>query len=198
MDNTKLSHNNILRSPTTVSKKIVLKRKCSTTSPTNTEVKILKNSTEKNTEVASANLVKRSERHPITVDCNVKRSESKDTKAISDLTMEERLELRAKKFGLNTNLKSTDGKISSVTNISQDKQLDILKKRAERFGCVTSKNLAKIDAEEKLLKRKERFGEITTNNTSLSTNANHWAEKAAKRLERFKTTPAIPNITTIN
>ncbi|CAD6995831.1 unnamed protein product [Ceratitis capitata] len=157
-----------------------------------------------------------SERNPITVsDITIKEvsnTKAKNTgagdaasgKKVVTLTQMERLELRAKKFGIDSNStkKTTTPTTKPASNkkliiepiVNDAKQIEMLKKRAERFGCVVSSKMAKIDAAEKLLKRKERFGAgkaaaITASATAGTANTNDvWAEKARARLERFKST----------
>lgn len=133
---------------------------------------------------------------------------------LSQLTMKERLEMRAKKFGApvtgeaaklaraerfgveaNVNVPKKTGNLV-VDNIKPN--LDVLKKRAERFGGSVSNAMVKIEQNEKLLKRQERFGDsaastisgtVTTTKTPIATQAaDSYAEKAKLRLERFKTT----------
>ncbi|KAM7363807.1 uncharacterized protein ACRADG_000571 [Cochliomyia hominivorax] len=207
----------ILESPTATNKKVILKRKSSINNSGNTlEVN---STTKENTEPSPAKASKMSERNPITMGDD-KKSEGNQTvaatKKLKELTMQERLELRAKKFGLETSKTTTipataamtakekNAAISVAPVVSSEKQVELLKKRAERFGCVTSTNLAKLDAEERLLKRKQRFGgaDVTankeaenkkTNTTAVTSETkDEWAEKARKRLERFKgqSTPA--------
>lgn len=134
---------------------------------------------------------------------------------LSQLTAKERLELRAKKFGApiaaeslkaarserfgltpvttsatvaktetNTNSSNKNGSSSVVSNV------DVLKKRAERFGGSVSKVMNKIENLEKLQKRSERFGKSDENKAAVSSVAtsDQMAEKARQRLERFKTT----------
>ncbi|XP_065355095.1 uncharacterized protein LOC135949452 [Calliphora vicina] len=207
----------ILESPTTTTKKIILKRKSSLNSGTTLEASAI--TTKENTEPSPAKAVKMSERNPITMG-EEKKDDSEQagaaaTKKVKELTMQERLELRAKKFGIEAKAtaapaaaaamtaKEKNAAISVAPVVSSEKQVELLKKRAERFGCVTSTNLAKLDAEERLLKRKQRFGgevdsatktKVAENNTISSTttastdntNNDEWAEKARKRLERFK------------
>ncbi|XP_026464577.1 calcitonin gene-related peptide type 1 receptor-like [Ctenocephalides felis] len=73
----------------------------------------------------------------------------------------------------------------------RDATLEVLKKRAERFGSSVSKKLSEAEAKEKLEKRKERFGSIqNTNVTTSSTDVKIKptmtnAEKAQLRLKRF-------------
>lgn len=218
-----LMDDDILESPTTTTKKIVLKRKSSINSGTLLEAST---TTKENTEPSPAKTVKMSERNPITMG-EAKKEETDEagvaaTKKLKELTMMERLELRAKKFGLEAKAAAADATISEKEKnaaisvapvVSSEKQVELLKKRAERFGCVTSTNLAKLDAEEKLLKRKQRFGgeiksssDATDNKTTTtitSGTSDEWAEKARKRLERFKASTATtvsvdaPAITTV-
>ncbi|XP_055323890.1 SAP domain-containing ribonucleoprotein-like [Sitodiplosis mosellana] len=138
---------------------------------------------------------------------------------LSELTMKERMELRAKKFGaaptgdaaklaraerfgITTNTApttKTDSKNGSLTIIKTAPDVELLKKRAERFGGSVSNTMVTIEQKEKLLKRQERFGAASTavsgtEKTTMTTNpsttqaASDYAEKAKLRLERFKTT----------
>ncbi|XP_037807356.1 myocardin-related transcription factor B [Lucilia sericata] len=203
----------ILESPTTTTKKIILKRKSSFNSG-GTTLETNASTTKENTEPSPAKAVKMSERNPITMgeDKKLDNEQAGVTKKVKELTMQERLELRAKKFGLETKTptitaKEKNAAISVAPVVSSEKQVELLKKRAERFGCVTSTNLAKLDAEERLLKRKQRFGgevdsatkakvaennTITTTGTATSNENDEWAEKARKRLERFKGSSTTP------
>uniref|UniRef100_A0A1A9ZZZ5 SAP domain-containing protein n=1 Tax=Glossina pallidipes TaxID=7398 RepID=A0A1A9ZZZ5_GLOPL len=208
-------------------KKIVLKRKNSiTTNPTteSTETKVSTLTTSKENNEHSVNKVmKMSERNPITMISvnNKKNNDNKIIKKVGELSMQERLELRAKKFGLNVSTAEDTGtskdveiqgtkRVTTIASkpavVNDEKQLELLKKRAERFGCVISTNLAKVDAQEKLLKRKERFGAetIIADAKAKTTNINNitkdeWAERARKRMERFKTNASTNNnVTNIN
>lgn len=180
-----LAEDEILESPTTTAKKIVLKRKISINSGSNDST----TTTKENTEPTAAKTIKASERNPITVGD----SGTSTTKKFSEMTMQERLELRAKKFGISTNptpttttsSASSDKAISQAPVVSSEKQVELLKKRAERFGCVTSTNLAKLDAEERRLKRMQRFGGEKQQTPASNPSSDEWAEKARKRLERF-------------
>lgn len=195
----------------TQAKKVVLKRKLlqsvsltdSESQKTCTESKVLKLTDEKSdqntSESASSN----------------GGAESGVVK-LSQLTMKERLELRAKKFGAAptgevakiaraerfgiTRITATSSDGGSITTSKIAPDVDLLKKRAERFGGSVSNTMVTIEQKEKLQKRQARFGaaaasvatvsgetkEITTPvNTGA---ANDYAEKAKLRLERFKTT----------
>lgn len=128
---------------------------------------------------------------------------------LTELTMKERLELRAKKFGAAPTVDAlkqaraerfgiaadtkTAAKSDSGTGqiASAPVSVDVLKKRAERFGGSVSTVMSKIENKEKLLKRQERFGAgaADTNATTSADPkvASEYAEKAKQRLERFKT-----------
>lgn len=159
---------------------------------------------------------------------------------LSQLTMKERLELRAKKFGAAPSAdalkmaraerfglaasttpstastvapasaaqpsKVTPAVSSSAITKSPAADVDILKKRAERFGGSVSGVMVTIENKEKLLKRQERFGAsaatATATATAIATSTvpavasttqvkapvnDEYAEKAKLRLERFKT-----------
>ncbi|WAQ93682.1 hypothetical protein MAR_006153 [Mya arenaria] len=78
----------------------------------------------------------------------------------------------------NTEDKEATTKPISTSLTPAEADVDVLKKRAERFGQVLSSSLSKVDEDERIRKRKERFGEITTatNNTpkiaKITVNAN--------------------------
>lgn len=213
-DKDSVIEDDILESPTIATKKVVLKRKSSINSGIVLETS---NTTKENTEPSPPKERKMSERNPITMGDDEQAGKA-PTKKLKELSMQERLEMRAKKFGIESKPQATatvmtakekNAAISVAPVVSSEKQVELLKKRAERFGCVTSTNLAKLDAEERLLKRKQRFGgnietsvkstEDAGNNTSstavkVTPAANdEWAEKARKRLERFKanSTPTV-------
>lgn len=133
-------------------------------------------------------------------------------KKIIKLTSESRIEMRAKKFGaesaavttdrkearaarfgitpiVSTPATPTNNKIASVAPVS----LEVLKKRAERFGTVTAPAVKSTQLDEKLQKRQERFGSVAitapsaTASTPTATGTSDYAEKARLRAERFKT-----------
>jgi len=136
-----------------------------------------------------------------TVKKTVTEEENKDDKdskviKISALTPEERLALRAKKFGV-TPAPDVDSKKEaraarfgiSVNTSSNNKisttvgtDVDVLKKRAERFGVTVATELKKVNNQDALEKRKMRFG--MSNGTGNGNTAQD--EKAKARLERFK------------
>ncbi|XP_034191396.2 SAP domain-containing ribonucleoprotein isoform X3 [Osmia lignaria lignaria] len=69
---------------------------------------------------------------------------------LSELGVKERLEMRAKKFGLPL---SEAAKKEHTT-------YEVLKKRAERFGTSVSTLMEKAELEARIEKRKARFGEV--------------------------------------
>nr|CAD7435276.1 unnamed protein product [Timema monikensis] len=118
---------------------------------------------------------------------------------ISALTVKERLEMRAQKFGVSL---SVDAKkearaarfgiqSSSISSTNGSTSVDTLKKRAERFGTSVSSVLTKVDDEEKLKKRQQRFGLVeppnktSTTPSSVST-VSASDDKKKLRAERFK------------
>lgn len=130
---------------------------------------------------------------------------------ISELTAKDRLELRAKKFAgsdapsavaaPSDRLQARAARFGITTStekeatkaVTSSVSLEVLKKRAERFGTVLVPELKKHEWEEKAQKRAERFGgsekvPITGPATTAITGSAEMAEKALKRLERFKQT----------
>ncbi|XP_060517734.1 SAP domain-containing ribonucleoprotein [Cylas formicarius] len=115
---------------------------------------------------------------------------------LSELSVKERLEMRAKKFGvtaLSDNAKKLvraerfgNNSVSVLSDspsikLSDNTNLDVLKQRAARFGGSVSSVMSDLETQEKLEKRKERFG------AGLGSNGTSDVEKAkAARLERFK------------
>ncbi|XP_058453972.1 SAP domain-containing ribonucleoprotein [Malaya genurostris] len=127
---------------------------------------------------------------------------------LSQMTAQERLEMRAKKFGAQTT-ESSDSKLqaraarfglgsagSSTTSTNSLISLDALKRRAERFGGSVSNKVTKLELDEKLQKRQARFGEAATASkltatgkvaiTATSSTTTDYSERARLRLERFK------------
>lgn len=97
---------------------------------------------------------------------------------LTELSAQERLEMRAKKFGAQANetpdskLQARAARFGLTSSSSTDSSsggaatkpasalvgVDALKKRAERFGVSVSDKMTKIEQDEKLVKRQERFG----------------------------------------
>lgn len=133
---------------------------------------------------------------------------SKKAVKLTELTAQDRLDMRAKKFGsemstpLSGNKALSDKKASraerfgitttdktaavskKITNDVAPASLDLLKKRAERFGTVQAPELKKTEQSEKLQKREIRFGSAAAEPNKSSAD---YAEKARLRAERFKT-----------
>ncbi|XP_067005865.2 uncharacterized protein [Anabrus simplex] len=133
-------------------------------------------------------------------------SEAQEKKIIkiSALSMKERLEMRAKKFGVTLSVDAKKearaarfGTSASASSGNVSTNLDVLKKRAERFGTSVSSVMSKIELDEKLKKRQERFGVVqpsatkkvsTTSTTSASAVPvnSSLEEKKRQRAARFK------------
>lgn len=112
-------------------------------------------------------------------------SVNENTTTTSSLDGEDKLMTRAARFGItapNTTVATSKSSITAPTTVSEV----VLKKRAERFGAISS-DVKKLELDEKLQKRKERFG-MAEKVTLTSAAATEQAEKARLRLERFKTT----------
>lgn len=242
-------------------KKIILKRKLNITGPADTsastndlvspteeallspnkvaKVAITAPSANDTTTSSSVTVIK-----PAATSVETENDEGSEKKVVklSALTAKERLELRAKKFGVpiapesaklarserfgstavtapadsTPAVATSAAKNNSANTIKANKEpatVDLLKKRAERFGGSVSKEMTKIENSEKLKKRNERFGatKTTTQVTVEATKAaavtatttpttatttpvvvtsaakDEFAEKARLRLERFKT-----------
>lgn len=124
--------------------------------------------------------------------------DKKSAVKLSQLSVKERIEMRAKKFGIAApvagdavklaraerfGLSSTEGD-KNGTSSSASVSVDVLKKRAERFGGSVSKVMNKIENLEKLQKRQERFGNAASSTNKSLTSKEH-DEKARLRAERF-------------
>lgn len=168
-------------------KKISLKRNLSVPKPVLPETTNTPTEEDKSKSISSTN------------GSNDDNSDEPDKKVVKlhILTAEERLKLRAEKFGASaatsTDVVSDDKKLAraarfgitstsssstSIKSSAPDVSVEVLKKRAERFGASTAPKLNAIELDEKLKKRQERFG------ASLPSDQ---AEKAKLRAERFKT-----------
>lgn len=194
-------------------KKVILKRKLITTISVNDSDDTKSETASPSTEATASKCPKLDDDDADATNGN---GGDKTVVKLSELTMKDRLELRAKKFGAAPSVDAlkqaraerfgipADAKAADKTDGSTGKiasapvSVDVLKKRAERFGGSVSKVMNKIENKEKLLKRQERFGAGTTNTnaTAVATAAavaadpkaaGEYAEKAKLRLERFKT-----------
>lgn len=139
-------------------------------------------------------------------------TEATDKKLVklSEVSAKERLEMRAKKFGTpiapeamkmarseRFGIKSADPNkmltgAKAVITTNNPQTVEILKKRAERFGGSVSKEMNKIENLEKLQKRQARFGGKAATPATVKVSAEasaEFAEKARLRLDRFK--PAV-------
>merc|ERR1712113_1259467 len=97
---------------------------------------------------------------------------------------------RAAKFGDMLGKQQGVGKISSA---GSEVDVDLLKKRADRFGTATSTALKKAEVSEAIKRRQERFGVITADEpkpkkVTLNSGINSVVmdEKMKARMERFK------------
>ncbi|XP_030767970.1 SAP domain-containing ribonucleoprotein [Sitophilus oryzae] len=129
---------------------------------------------------------------------NGQQIEDKKVIKFSELSAKERLEMRAKKFGVTAlsddakkivraerfGANPTDFSASSIKSGNKEADVDVLKQRAARFGVSVSSVMSDLEKQEKMEKRKQRFGVITA--TSNNTIKDSEAAKIA-RLERFKT-----------
>lgn len=226
-------------------KKVVLKRKLLMSVSTESESSKSISGSSSTTAATDSKVMKLSESTtPTSADEKANPSNDSNGNAdgnvvkLSQLSMKERLEMRAKKFGAAMSgdvaklaraerfglpeAKASDtpgggsgagagtggsgGGAVATAKIAVD--VELLKKRAERFGGSVSNTMVKIEMNEKLLKRQERFGAgaaaaapaggaATTITTTVSGKveakpistqaASDYAEKAKLRLERFKT-----------
>jgi len=187
-------------------KKIVLKRNNSqqhlttqATTPTTTSKENAAPKAEASNSASEADeKTTKTQRKPIVVGGT--ESDDKDaikgaSKKLVELSAKERLELRAKKFGISVDANAsaaaaaaaaaTTTAASPVVNKSSsasikanngnketdEQQKEALKRRAERFGCVVpeknAKTMSTVNAvDEKLQKRKERFGGAASTDVS--------------------------------
>ncbi|XP_030373947.1 uncharacterized protein LOC115623642 [Scaptodrosophila lebanonensis] len=144
-------------------------------------------------------------RKPIVAGASVAKdtdSTNSSEKKLTELTAQERLELRAKKFGITSGATAASTNVNKSSSASivankgnketEEQQREALKRRAERFGCVVPDKTPKTAVDERLQKRKERFGVVISTDSKTGTSTNSagsiYAEKARARLERFKAT----------
>lgn len=180
----------------TPGKKIVLKRNNSQPSATTLTAGTAPLSKENAAPEAEANKdstsqaeesTTKTQRKPIVIGGGAASAEKDATrgadKKLNQLSIQERLELRAKKFGIPINPKAATApatgaaaaappavnksssasiKANKGNKETEEQQKEALKRRAERFGCVVPEKNAKTLADERLLKRKERFGGAAT------------------------------------
>ncbi|KAM3617261.1 uncharacterized protein V6R79_004041 [Siganus canaliculatus] len=124
-----------------------------------------------------------------------KAAETKVVKVTPALSATERLQKRAERFNLPATAESKKAERAArfglpaeasspspgaVANSKTAVNVDLLKKRAERFGMNVSSASLKMEADEKMQKRKERFGALTNAGAAGDVEA-----KKLKRAERF-------------
>lgn len=122
------------------------------------------------------------------------KDEEKKVVKLSELTAKERLEMRAKKFGVTITgdakkaaraerfgAAGNNTETQSSSTVSATPNLDTLKQRAERFGLPATTAISNLDKEERLKRRQERFGTAPANGTADTS-------KLQQRLDRFKQT----------
>lgn len=91
---------------------------------------------------------------------------------LSELSMQERLEMRKRKFGMplsesakklaraaRFNMSDNSSSAGSIKG-PENTSYETLKKRKERFGCSVSSVMEKAELQERIEKRKARFGEV--------------------------------------
>ncbi|XP_062401944.1 SAP domain-containing ribonucleoprotein [Sardina pilchardus] len=98
-------------------------------------------------------------------------------------TAENKKAARAARFGLpaTASASSEGASISAKTPVS----VEVLKKRAERFGMNVSSISKKVEEDEKLKKRKERFGAVLAGAGAGAEGSEDAEAKKRKRAERF-------------
>lgn len=102
---------------------------------------------------------------------------------LSELSTKERLEMRAKKFGVplseaakkearlaRFNVNNQNNKSAASIKTPVNTTYEVLKKRAERFGSSVSTLMEKAELAERLEKRKARFGEVDSSESKVSKN----------------------------
>lgn len=106
---------------------------------------------------------------------NIIEAEKIDDKKViklSQLSAKDRLEMRAKKFGVPLTIDARRvvraerfgiGGASQSISLNNSPNVDVLKQRAERFGTNVSSVITKLDNDERLKRRQERFGVVVAN-----------------------------------
>ncbi|XP_076223828.1 SAP domain-containing ribonucleoprotein isoform X1 [Nomia melanderi] len=102
---------------------------------------------------------------------------------LSELGIKERLEMRAKKFGMplseaakkearsaRFSINNQNNKSAASVKTPVHTTYEVLKKRAERFGMSVSTLMEKAELEARIEKRKIRFGEVTSTNDKVLQN----------------------------
>ncbi|CAL1682662.1 unnamed protein product [Lasius platythorax] len=102
---------------------------------------------------------------------------------LSELSTKERLEMRAKKFGMplteaakkearlaRFNINNQNNKSAASIKTPVNTAFETLKKRGERFGTSVSSLMEKAELAERLEKRKARFGEVEAIESKVSYN----------------------------
>jgi len=98
---------------------------------------------------------------------------------------------RAERFGIAAAPEATEEKKSKKIGDAPPVDIDILKKRAERFGATVSHHVKQAEVSDAIKKRQERFGIVSKPEkgpavkTNLGTNSVILDEKMLKRKERF-------------
>ncbi|XP_042589333.1 SAP domain-containing ribonucleoprotein isoform X3 [Cyprinus carpio] len=117
-------------------------------------------------------------------------TEKKLVKISPPAAVGERLQKRAERFNLPPDADSKKAaraarfglEVPESVSSKAKPNVEVLKKRAERFGMNVSSVSKKIEDDEKLKKRKERFGIVTS---AASAGASDAEAKKRKRAERF-------------
>uniref|UniRef100_A0A8C7F2P6 SAP domain-containing ribonucleoprotein-like n=1 Tax=Oncorhynchus kisutch TaxID=8019 RepID=A0A8C7F2P6_ONCKI len=94
----------------------------------------------------------------------------------------QKLQKRAERFNLPATADSKKEARASVANSKLTVSVEVLKKRAERFGMNVSSVAKTVEVDEKLKKRKERFGILTA---AAVVGAEDSEVKKRKRADRF-------------
>ncbi|KAI4462869.1 sap domain-containing ribonucleoprotein [Holotrichia oblita] len=89
---------------------------------------------------------------------------------LSELSAKDRLEMRAKKFGVPLTIDARRavraerfGTSSNKSLLNNSASADVLKQRAERFGINVSSVITNLDNDERIKRRQERFGKVAEN-----------------------------------